>query len=195
MAEAESTFNIKVTLKVPYKAGTKDFSPQAEQIIAGKPQAIFLMGVPDSTYQFMKVYNAPMGASQIYTLSFVSPRLLGNAAGEEKIRGMAISQVVPNPRSSSLPLVKEFAALTSSSYGKNIVSSPVALEAFLNIRLLVSAIKMAGPHPNSDEVMQKLAGMHNYDLGGVPIDFAGTKRRGTDFLDIAVVGRDAKLIY
>jgi len=62
-------------------------------------------------------------------------------------------------------------------------------------RLLVTAIKMSGNHPTSEKVMQNLAAMHNYDLAGYHIDFDQSKRRGSNFLDIAVVGRDARLLY
>ena len=195
VTEGESKFQLDAFLKVPYKAGTKDFTEQANTIIAAKPQAIFLMGVPDSSYQFMKAYSAPQGASQIYTLSFVAPKMLASLAGESKIRGMAISQVVPNPRSTNLHFVRDFQQLVAGAYGKEIVSSPVTLEAYLNIRLLVTAIKMTGSHPTGEKVMQNLAAMHNFDVGGFTVDFSGLKRNGSNYLDIAVVGQGARLQY
>jgi ABC-type branched-subunit amino acid transport system substrate-binding protein len=192
---AESTYKIDAFLKVGYKPGNKDFSGQVKIITAAKPQAIFLMGVPDATYQFMKAYDAPQGTSQIYALSFVTSTMLANIAGGEKVRGIAISQVVPNPHSGVTALVRDFQKLTNSPYGKEIAPSPVSLEAYLNIRLLVAAIKLAGPHPTSEKVMQSLASMRNYEIGGFPIDFAGARRNGSSYLDIAVVGPRARLLY
>ena len=195
VSAGESAFGFKIVSKVAYKAGSKDFSPQVKSIRESKPQAIFLMGAPDSAYQFMKAYDAPAGAAQIYALSFVTPKLLADIAGTGKVRGIGISQVVPNPTSTVLPLSKDFQNLMQSQYSKGAVPSPVALEAYLNVRLLVAAIKMAGPHPTSEKVMQSLTSMRNYQLGGYPIDFSDTKRNGSNYLDIAVVGPMAQLMY
>ncbi|MGH8808057.1 MAG: ABC transporter substrate-binding protein [Noviherbaspirillum sp.] len=191
----EKEFKLEVILKAGYKPGAKDFAEQAKLIAAAQPQAVFLMGVPDAAYQFMKMYAAPAGAAQLYALSFVTPKLLIAAAGEAKVRGFGISQVVPNPNSAGLPLIKDFQALANSPYGRSISPSPVALEAYLNIRLAVEAIKMAGPHPTGEKIMRSLASMRDYRVGGFPIDFSGTKRNGSSYLDIAVVGRNGRLVY
>jgi ABC-type branched-subunit amino acid transport system substrate-binding protein len=192
---AEKAFNLQVILKVGYKPGTKEFKEQARAITAVHPQAIFLMGVPDSAYQFMKVYDAPSGAAQIYALSFVTPKFLADAAGEAKARGIGISQVVPNPNSEALPLIKDFKALANGPFGNGIATSPVTLEGYLNIRVVVEAIRMAGPNPTGEKVMHSLASMRNHRISGFPIDFSGTRRSGSSYLDIAVIGRHARLLY
>ena len=195
ISASEKEFGLKVETKAGYKAGTKDFSPHARQIEQAKPQAIFLMGVPDAAYQFMKAYNAPVGSAQIYALSFVTPKLLTGIAGEAKVRGVGISQVVPNPNSATLPLIKDYQQFLKSDYGKGILSSPVALEGYLNIRLVVDAIRMSGPHPTGEKVMQSLASMQHYRIGGFPIDFSNDNRSGSNYLDIAVIGRNGRLQY
>ena len=195
VTKAAEEFKFDVILKVPYKAGERDFASQSKQIIASHPQAILLMGVPEAVYRFVKIYDAPVGASQLYALSFVSAKGLVEFAGEEKIRGIGISQVVPNPNSVALPLSKDFIAFMQSPFAKGTLASPFTFEAYLNIRLAVEAIKMAGPRPTAEKVTQSLTSMHNYRLGGYPIDFTDTNRRGSTYLDIAVVGRNARLSY
>ncbi|HJV86469.1 MAG TPA: ABC transporter substrate-binding protein [Noviherbaspirillum sp.] len=195
VAEGEKKFNLEVILKAGYHPGTRDFAAQAKAIVAAHPQAVFMMGVPDSTYQFVKAWDAPTGYAQLYTLSFVTSQKLAEIAGEAKARGIGISQVVPNPNSTVLPLMKDYQSLLRSFYGKDIPSNPVTLEGYLNIRLVVEAIKAAGPNPSGDKVMQALAAMRDFRLGGYPIDFSGSKRTGSNYLDIAVVGRDARLLY
>lgn len=195
IAKAAEQFNFESVLKVPYKHGETDFTQQARQIIDAKPNAIFLMGVPEAVFRFMKVYDAPRGASQIYALSFVPAKTLAQFAGEARVRGMGISQVVPNPESTSLPLAKEFQSFLKSPYGKGISSNPLNFEVFLNIRLVVEAIKMAGPKPTPEKVMQALTSMKGYMLGGYPISFSETNRRGTHYLDIGVIGVNGRLSY
>lgn len=185
----------EIVLRTPYKPGETDFSAQAKQIIAAHPQAIFLMGLPEAVNRFMKVYDAPVGAAQIYALSFVTAKDLLEVAGEERIRGVGITQVVPNPNSVSLPLAKEFQNFLKTSYAQGVKSSPLNFEVYLNVRLALEAIKMAGPNPTADKVTQSLKSMHNYHLSGYPLDFSDTNRRGSSYLDIAVVGRNGRLSY
>lgn len=195
ITKAAAEYKFDPFLRVAYKPGETDFTAQAKQIVDAHPQAIFLMAVPNAAVQFMKVYDAPSGASQIYTLSFVSSKDLFDAAGDKRARGIAISQVVPNPNAVALPLAKEFQAFLKTSYAQGAASSPVTFEFYLNLRLALAAIKMAGPKPTPEKVMAALKSMHDYRLAGYPIDFTETKRRGSAFLDIAVVGHNGRLSY
>jgi ABC-type branched-subunit amino acid transport system substrate-binding protein len=153
------------------------------------------MGVPEAVYRFVKAYDAPAGSSQMYALSFVTPKGLADFSGEDRIRGIGISQVVPNPNSTVLPLTKEFQAFMQTAYAQSVTPSPLTFEAYMNIRLVVEALRMAGPRPTGEKVTQSLTSMHNYRLAGYPIDFTETNRRGSAYLDIAVVGRNARLSY
>lgn len=191
----EKDFKLDVVVKAAYQPGAKDFTQQAQAIVAAKPQAILLMAVPEAVYQFMKVYGAPTGAAQIYALSFISPQTLADVAGEAKVRGMGISQVVPNPSSATLPVIKDYQDFIHKTFGKTMPLSPPGFECYLNIRLVVEAIKIAGPQPTSEKIMQALASMKNYRVGGFPIDFSGGQRTGSNYLDIAVIGPNAKLLY
>lgn len=195
IGKAAEDYKFESVLKVPYKTGETDFSSHARQIVDARPNAIFLMGVPESAFRFMKAYDAPKGASQIYSLSFVPAKLLAQIAGESKVRGVGISQVVPNPESTSLPLAKDFQNFLKTPYGRGISSNPLNFEVYMNVRLIVEAIKMAGPKPTPDKVMQALTSMKGYMMGGYPISFSETNRRGTHYLDIGVIGSNGRLSY
>ena len=184
-----------IVQKTKYKAGEQDFATHVREIIASKPQAILLMGVPEAVYRFMKDYDAPVGAAQIYALSFVSTKGLKQFAGEDRIRGIGISQVVPNPNSAGLALSKDFTTFVQTPFAKGVAASPFTFEAYMNIRLTVEAIRMAGPQPTPEKVTRALASMNNYRLGGYPLDFSNANRRGSTYIDIAVVGRGARLSY
>lgn len=195
VAKAAENYKFDVVHRAVYKPGETDFAQHARQIIDAKPDAIFLLGVPEAVVRFMKVYDAPAGSSQIYTLSFVPAKLLADTAGEKRVRGLGISQVIPNPNSSTLPLAKEFQALLKSPYAKGITPSPLNFEVFLNMRLTVEAIKMAGAKPTPEKVTQALMSMNSFQLGGYPINFSESSRQGSHYLDIAVIGSNARLSY
>lgn len=195
IGKAAEQYQFEIINKTPYKTGETDFAQHARQIIDAKPQAIFLMGVPEAVFRFMKTYDAPTGASQIYALSYVPAKIIADFAGEKRVRGMGISQVVPNPNSTTLPLAKDFQAFLKSPYGKGITSNPLNFEVYLNIRLAVEAIRMAGAKPTPEKVTQALASMNNYQLAGYPINFGDSNRRGSHYLDIGVIGPNGRLNY
>jgi branched-chain amino acid transport system substrate-binding protein len=195
VAKASEEFKFEVIAKVSYKPGEQVFNEHAKQIIAARPQAILVMAVPDAAVSFMKVYDAPVGAAQIFTLSFVTPKALMDASGEERVRGIGISQVVPNPASTAFSLSKDFMAFVQTPYAKGVTPSPFAFEAYLNVRLAVEAIRMAGARPSPEKIFQSLTSMRNYRLAGFPIDFSETNRKGSSYMDIAVIGRNARLLY
>ena len=195
ITKAAAEYKFAPFLRVPYKPGETNFAAQAKQIIDAQPQAIFLMAVPDAAVHFMKAYDAPRGTSQIYTLSFVSSKDLFDAAGDTRTRGIAISQVVPNPNAVALPLARDYQAFLKTPYAQGAKSSPVNFEFYMNVRLAMAALKMAGPKPTPDKVTAALKSMHDYKLGGYTIDFNDTKRRGSAFLDIAVVGYGGRLSF
>ena len=193
--KASGEYQLEVMHKEPYTAGETDFAPHARRVIAAKPQAIFLMGVPEAVIRFMTAYNAPAAASQIYSLSFVPVKMLVAIAGEQKVRGMGISQVVPNPDSAVISLAKDFQAFLKSPYGAGVQSNTVNFEVYLNVRLVAEAIRLAGPKPTPEKVTRALMSMNNVELGGYPISFSETARRGSQYLDIAVIGRNGRLNY
>lgn len=143
----------------------------------------------------MKAYDAPVGASQIYSLSFVPVKMLVGIAGEQKVRGLGISQVVPNPDSAIIALAKDFQTFLKSPYGKGVQSNAVNFEVYLNVRLVVEAIKLAGPRPTPEKVTRALMSMNNFELCGYPISFSDAERRGSQYIDIAVIGRNGRLNY
>lgn len=195
IAKAAEEYQFEVINKTPYKAGETNFADHARAIIASKPQAIFLMGVPEAVIGFMKAYDAPTGAAQIYTLSFVPHQMLVKVVGNARARGVGITQVVPNPGSAALALSKEFQAFLKSPYGEGVQSNALNFETYLNVRLVVEAIRKAGPNPTSEKVAQALTTMTDYSLAGYPLSFSPTNRRGTNFLDIAVIGGSGRLHY
>jgi len=116
-------------------------------------------------------------------------------AGEKHARGVGISQVVPNPNVASLPLASEFQSFLKTPYGNGVSSKPLNFEVFLNMRLMIEAIRMAGPKPTPEKVTQALIAMKGYVLSGYPISFGETNRVGAHYQDIGVVGANGRLAY
>jgi hypothetical protein len=44
-------------------------------------------------------------------------------------------------------------------------------------------------------VVQSLDSMHDFDLGGLVIDFSERKHTGSRYVDMSIIGRDCQLVY
>lgn len=65
----------------------------------------------------------------------------------------------------------------------------------MNVRLVVEALKIAGPAPTAEKMTKVLNSMNNYSLGGYPISFSETSHAGSHYLDIGVIGGNGHLYY
>lgn len=58
---------------------------------------------------------------------------------------------------------------------------------------MVEALKRAGPRPTRAKVMDALASLHDYDLGGIRISYGPKNRIGSRYVEVTVIGGDGKL--
>ena len=79
---------------------------------------------------------------------------------------MIVTQVFPNERSIGHPMVKEALALARAK-GQNELS-PAALEGFASAKVLVEALRRAGPKPTRAKVLAALESIRKLRPGRRP---------------------------
>src|SRR5205823_11856147 len=81
-------------------------------VIKQQPDAVMMLVGGRWVVELVRqIKNATLFGTQLYLLSIVPPQDLVKAVGEQKARGIVISQVVPYPFSATLPLVSEYQKL------------------------------------------------------------------------------------
>ena len=139
-------------------------------------------------------WNAP-----ISNLSFVGAdalldllRQAGTAAGKDYTTSLVNSQVVPDYNDTSLSVVKLYRDLmdkhqpTLPTDLQNAAYTPVqysfvGLEGFINARVLVEALRLAGPDLSRQSLRAALESLQGLDIGvGTPITFAANDHQGLD---------------
>jgi ABC-type branched-subunit amino acid transport system substrate-binding protein len=116
----------------------------------------------------------------------------GRAVGRDYTRALINSQVVPSYDDLSLPGVVEYralmerhnpalpAALKDDRYPPQPFSF-ISLEGYINARVIVEALRRAGPHPTRSGFRQALEALKNFDLGiGTPLTFGPERHQGLD---------------
>jgi len=116
----------------------------------------------------------------------------GRTTGRDYTQGLVNSQVVPSYDDLSLPAVAEYRALMEKHRPQVPATlrdpaytperfSFISLEGFVNARVIVEALRRAGPNPTRPALRAALESMRNVDLGiGAPLSFGPERHQGLD---------------
>ena len=152
-----------------------------------------MISVNKPSAAFVKLYRESGGRAQLYNISVVDPAELVKLAGLENVHGLGISQVVPYPFATSMPVVRQYQELLAK-YAPGEVVNYTSFEEFVGAKVLVEALRRAGPNPTRAKVVKSLESMGSFDTGGITVGYSPTNRIGSRFVEVTVVGRTGKLL-
>ena len=167
-----------------------DFSKIIPIIIAADAQAVVMIASGSAVVSGLTALRAAGSGAQVVTLS-------NNASGGfvkslgTNARGVVVTQVFPNERAIAYSFVKEAQDLVRDKKDTTELS-PAMLEGFAAAKVLVEALRRAGPGPNRAKIQSALENMKKYDLGGLEVSFSTEDHTGLDFADLSIIGTDGK---
>ncbi|MEO7888178.1 MAG: ABC transporter substrate-binding protein [Polaromonas sp.] len=157
------------------------------------PDAIIMVSVNRASAAFIKKMRAQGSKARLFSISVVNFKELLKNAGEDNARGIGISQVMPYPYSTLVPVAREFQTLMAK-YQPDKVVSYASMESFIAAKILVEAIRRSGADPTRQKIINQLEKMSSYDAGGFKVSFSPENRVGSKFVEVTVIGRDGKLL-
>ena len=161
-----------------------DFTELAREVAKAQAQAVMILGSAGNTANAVKAIRAAGSRAQVVTLSnnasagFV--KLLG-----EHARGVIVTQVFPNERSLTTPLVREAHDLAVAQGLQGV--TPAMMEGFAAAKVLVEGLRRAGPKPTPTALRDALEGLRNFNLGGLSLSYGPQDHTGLDFTDLSIV--------
>jgi branched-chain amino acid transport system substrate-binding protein len=158
---------------------------------ASEPDAIVMVGAYAACAEFIKQMRNVGSGATFYNVSFVGSKALADALGANGT-GVAISQVVPFPWGTSVPVVKEYQALAKKSGFNDYNFS--AMEGFLTAKVMVEALRRAGKNPTREGLVDALERMQDVDLGGFYVSYSPKNHAGSKFVDLTIIGRNGKFL-
>lgn len=162
-------------------------------IAPATPDAIIMVSVNRASAAFIKKMREKGSRARLFSISVVNFKELLKNAGEETVRGVGISQVMPYPYSPKVPVAHEFQQMmTKYQPGKTV--SYASMESFIAAKILVEAIRRTGGNPTREKVIAQMEKMSNYDVGGFKVSFGPDNRVGSRFVEVTVIGPDGKLM-
>ena len=184
---------LKLAVAAGYERNTDKVEEAVKKIKASDAQAIIMVSVNKSTAAFMKLYRESGGGAQMYNISVVDPAELVKLAGLKNAHGLGISQVVPYPYMANMPVVREYQTLLKKYAPKELVNY-TSFEEFVGAKVLVEALRRAGPNPTRAKVVKALETMGSYDTGGITVSYSPSNRIGSRYVEVTVIGSTGKLL-
>jgi branched-chain amino acid transport system substrate-binding protein len=181
----------KLAGNIALKNDGSDAEIKAIELAKLKPNAVALVVSNPVAAKFIKAYRAAGADSSLYAISFLNGKLLHNVIGNDAA-GVVISQVVPYPWGSDMAVITEYQAAMQKigvkeySYG--------SLEGYISARILIEAIRRAGPKLSSEAVKKSLESMNSFNLGGLQVKYTPTEHRGLTFSELSMIRKNGGFI-
>ncbi|MGE0497848.1 MAG: ABC transporter substrate-binding protein [Ramlibacter sp.] len=184
-------------LKLPPLAASAFVPVNSEKVDAAvaalfkaEPQAVIQVSLFRSTASFIRKMRKAGYAGSFMNFSVVGIDPLFTALGKD-IGGVVVSQVVPSPRSSATPIVKEYLAAIDNSEQ---APSYESLEGFIAAKTLSEAVRRAGKGFDKAKLQATMASMTDYDIGGFRINLRAGVRDSVRAIDLISITPDGKII-
>lgn len=169
-----------------------DAAAAVTRILAGNPKAVVLGLAGKPTVEFVKAMRQQRRGMPLYALSVMGSAATLQALGDDG-EGIAVSQVVPLPTAAGVPVVREFLQAWKQVEAK-LEPSHLALEGYINARVLVEGVRRAGPQLTRASFLDALWSLKRLDLGGFEINATEPGRSASRFVELTMVGRGGRFI-
>ena len=162
----------------------------AKAIHASQPDAVVMVSAYTSIAAFVREMQKLGSGATFYNVSFVGSKALSDALGKDGV-GVAISQVVPFPWGTAVPVVKEYQAAAKKAGFTDYNFS--ALEGYLSAKVLVEGLRRTGRELNREKFVDTMEKM-DVDLGGFHVSYSPKNHAGSKFVDLTIIARDGKFL-
>jgi branched-chain amino acid transport system substrate-binding protein len=161
-----------------------DYATIVPKLIAANAQAVLWIGSGTAVTEGIKALRAAGSAAQVITLSnnaasgFIKE--LGNTSS-----GVVVMQVLPSERAMAHPLIKEASDMAKAK--GDIELSPALLEGFVATKVLVEALRRAGPKPTRAKLIAVLNDFRYDAGGGLEVAYSPQDHTGIDYVDLSII--------
>jgi branched-chain amino acid transport system substrate-binding protein len=183
--------SLKIHANGTVERNTLKVEDAVKTINAAEPDAIVMVGAYAACAEFIKQMRKAGSGATFYNVSFVGSKALADALGQDG-SGVAISQVVPFPWGTAVPVVKEYQQLSAKAGFTDYNFS--AMEGFLTAKVMVEALRRAGKNPTREGLVDALERMQDVDLGGFYVNYSPKNHAGSKFVDLTIIGRSGRFL-
>ncbi|HEX2113810.1 MAG TPA: ABC transporter substrate-binding protein [Alphaproteobacteria bacterium] len=170
-----------------YERNTTAVKSAVLAIKKGNPQAVIMIGAYKPCAEFIKLSRQVKMDAVFVNISFVGSNALAKELGEAG-EGVVVTQVVPFPGDTSVPVVAAYQQAL-----KMVDPKPepgfVSLEGYMVGRLVVAALERIEGEPTRQSLLKALSS-GTYDLGGAKLTFGPNDNQGMDEVFLTIIQKD-----
>lgn len=171
-----------------YKRNTVAVKSALLEIRKAEPEAVVMVGAYKPLAEFVKLSKKLKMDPVFVTISFVGSNALAQELGDQG-DGVVISQVVPFPQDSSIPLVADYQKALKA-YDPALKPGFVSLEGYMVGRLTIMALEKAGKELSRENFLSSVYGTGAFDLGGATLNYGNGDNQGMDNVFLTVIQPD-----
>lgn len=157
-----------------------------------KPDAVVMVGAYKPIAEFIRLSRKLKFNPTFVNISFVGSKALAEELGPDG-EGVIISQVVPFPWNTDLPVVADYQAALKA-VDPSAEPGFVSLEGYMVGRLAIEALRAAGPDVTRAGFLAAMAGLSNLDLGGANMVFGPDDNQGMEDVFLTMISGDGKFV-
>lgn len=173
-----------------YARVNPDYKAAAAEVIKADPTALVIVSSAKNTAEVIKAIRAQGSQMQIMTMSNNSSQAFVNDLGPAS-SGIIVTQITPAPHLLSTPLGQEFARALKDTKA---TVSYAAMEGFVNAKVLVEALRRAGPKLTRAGFLKALESMQRVDFGGLMVTFGPNDHTGSEFVELTMIGKNGRFV-
>ena len=153
-----------------------------------EPEAVVMVGAYTPCAEFIKLARKISFNPVFVNISFVGASALAKELGPDG-QGVIVSQVVPFPWDTSLPVVADYQTALKAE-DPQAQADFVSLEGYLVGRLATAALEKTGPDPSRESLLATIKAAGTFALGGLVMNFGPDKNDGLDEVFMTVIQAD-----
>ncbi len=181
--------NMKLAAEGTFERNTVAVKGALLEIRKAEPQAVIMIGPYKPCAEFIKLCRTMKMDPVFVNISFVGSDALAHELGSAGA-GVLVTQVVPFPFDTSLPLVAAYQKALKVAV-PDVQPGFVSLEGYIVGRTVVAALGKIDGEPTRKALLEKLT-QGQYDLDGFSLSFGPNKNQGSDAVYLTIVGADGK---
>jgi branched-chain amino acid transport system substrate-binding protein len=171
-----------------YERNTTAVKRALLDIRRGKPEAVIMVGAYKPSAEFIKLARRLEMDPVFVNISFVGSDALAKELGRDGA-GVVVTQVVPFPGDTKIPLVARYQAALKALDPK---AQPgfVSLEGYMVGRLMAAALERIPGEPTRQGLLEAIAKGGVFDLEGAKLAYGPTDNQGMDEVFLTVIQPD-----
>ncbi|MFT7145097.1 MAG: branched-chain amino acid transport system substrate-binding protein [Alphaproteobacteria bacterium] len=187
---ALESHGLKISAIGKYQRNTLDVTAGLQKILTQKPEAIIMIGAYAPCAAFIKQAKALNYSPIFLNISFVGTNALVNELNGQG-EGSYISQVMPHPTYSGLPIIEQYRKDLKKANKEDILGF-VSLEGYINAHLFVEALKINGPDLTRSSFISTLESMH-INSKGLNLNYSEKNHQGLNKVYLTKI-KDGKVV-